>query len=304
MSARDDALLDALLRDTRARQSMIRSAMEDEDEAEPLPFVGKHEVTDRHDDVLGSLRDLLGVDLYEYRAKRTAEEGFNFLRSRAERAGVFVLIRSDLGSYHTTLETSVFRGIAISDALAPFVVINSRDARAAWTFTLLHELVHILLGQTSVGNSNTENSNERFCDDVAATYLLQPSELQEAMIFDGGEFTATVEKINTFAGERNVSRAMVTYNAYRANLIDVSEYRDFSRFFREQWEAQREREGLRLRDTDFRIDPYVIRRHRIGRSMLTFAKRMTEAGVFSTTKAAKVLGVRPNQVQRMLEKTA
>ena len=300
-SARDDALLDALLRDIRARQSMIRSAMEDEDEAQPLAFVGKHGVTDGHDAVLGSLRELLGVELYEYRAKRTAEEGFNLLRSRAERTGVFVMIRSDLGSYHTTLETSVFRGLAISDALAPLVVINNRDARAAWTFTLLHELVHVLLGQTSVGNSNIENTTEQFCDDVAAMYLLRPGELQEAMIFDGGEFTTVVDKINTFSEERNVSRAMVTYNAYRANLINVSEYRIFSRFFREQWEAQREQERLRLQNTEFRIDPYVIRRHRIGRSMLTFTKQMMEAGVFSTTKAAKVLGVRPKQVQRMLE---
>ena len=39
-SAEDDALLDALLRDIRARQSMIRSILEDEDEAEALWFVG------------------------------------------------------------------------------------------------------------------------------------------------------------------------------------------------------------------------------------------------------------------------
>ncbi len=33
-SSRDDALLDALLRDIRARQSMVRSVLEDDDEAE------------------------------------------------------------------------------------------------------------------------------------------------------------------------------------------------------------------------------------------------------------------------------
>ena len=37
-STRDNGTLDALLRDVRARQQMVRDVLEDADEAEPRPF--------------------------------------------------------------------------------------------------------------------------------------------------------------------------------------------------------------------------------------------------------------------------
>ena len=43
-SASDEALLDALIREIRARHSMVRAVLEDEDEAEP--FVGSHRIED------------------------------------------------------------------------------------------------------------------------------------------------------------------------------------------------------------------------------------------------------------------
>ena len=301
-SAEDDALLDALLRDIRARQSMIRSILEDEDEAEELWFVGAHDVSDGQWEILASLRELLGIGLHEYRAARNPTAGFALLRSRAEQAGIFVVIRTDLGNYHTALETSVFRGITISDPVAPFIVINGQDARAAWTFTLLHELVHVLVGQTGVGNSHTENANERFCDDVAGAYLLLPGEIEDNDLF-GGDFDSTVDQINSFANERNVSRTMVAYNAQRSGLISPQEYWEFSQYFRAQWKEQRERERERNRSNENGPDYYVVQRHRIGASMLNFAKRMMGAGALSTSKAAKILGIKPKQVHRMLEKT-
>jgi len=32
----------------------------------------------------------------------------------------------------------------------PFIVINDQDARAAWSFTALHEVAHLGLGTTGV----------------------------------------------------------------------------------------------------------------------------------------------------------
>ena len=90
---------------------------------------------------------MLGDDLNaaEYYAQPNAEDAFRLLRSRTEDAGVFVLLKGDLGSHHTAIDVEVFRGLAIADDVAPFVVINDNDSRAAWSFTLLHELTHLLL---------------------------------------------------------------------------------------------------------------------------------------------------------------
>ncbi len=176
-SAADDALLDALLRDVRARQSMVRAVLEDEDEAEPLHFVGSRIISDGQPAVLKSLQDLLDVGLKEYRGQPDAAAGFNLLRSRAESAGVFVLLKGDLGNHQTAIDLNIFRGFTISDTVAPFIVINPHNSRPEWSFTLLHELVHLFLGQTGVSGEYAGNEVERFCNNVASEFLLPSDEI-------------------------------------------------------------------------------------------------------------------------------
>ena len=62
-SRSDDALLDALVREVRARQDMVRTLLEDEDEAIPLPFVGARRISDGREAVLEALRELLDVEI-------------------------------------------------------------------------------------------------------------------------------------------------------------------------------------------------------------------------------------------------
>jgi transcriptional regulator with XRE-family HTH domain len=87
-----EALIDALVRDIRARQSTVRDVLVDEEETRPLPFVGSMTMADGIEAVLDSIRRTLGIDLAEFRSQRSPELAFALLRSRAEAAGVFVLL--------------------------------------------------------------------------------------------------------------------------------------------------------------------------------------------------------------------
>ena len=93
------------------------------------------------------LGNVLGGDITaaRYHEQPSPEDAFALLRSQAEGSGVFVILKGDLGSYHTAIAVDAFRGFAIADDIAPFVVINDKDSIPAWSFTLLHELVHLLL---------------------------------------------------------------------------------------------------------------------------------------------------------------
>jgi transcriptional regulator with XRE-family HTH domain len=143
--------LDALVRDIKARQGLIRSMLEDNDAA-TVDFVGSVKV--------------------DYPIER--------LTAKIEGAGVFVLLLGNLGSYHTNIPVEVFRGFALADPLAPLIVINDLDARAAWSFTALHELAHLWLGATGIsGPTNTNNIIEQYCNDVAGEILFPSSAVQE-----------------------------------------------------------------------------------------------------------------------------
>jgi len=156
-----EPLLDALVRDVKARQAMVRSVLEDEEESQPLPFVGSMSVNSGVGTVLASIRQTLDLDLPTFRAQGTAESAFSLLREKVEAAGVFVLLMGNLGSHHTALDTSTFRGFAIADTVAPFIIVNDQDAKSAWSFTLLHELAHLWLGATGIsGGCRTTQLND------------------------------------------------------------------------------------------------------------------------------------------------
>ena len=239
-SPEDDAILDALIRDVQARQSTVRAVLEDEDDVEPLPFIASHEMSHGWKTIIESLRSLLEVRRAEYRRQPDAAASFALLRTAAEKAGVFVLLKGNLGTHHTEIGTEVFRGFSIADSIAPFVVINEYDARTAWSFTLLHELVHLLLGQTGIGNARADNDTEQFCDDIAGRFLLKDSEIWELGIGYGGDIYDCSERIGEFASKWNLSRTMIAYRAYRIGAISQPTYERLSRYFRGQWLTNRD----------------------------------------------------------------
>ena len=300
-SASDEARLDTLVRDIKARQSMVRAVMEDEDEAELLPFVGSHRLGDGKAVILGSLRALIGVNLSTYRAQPVPSAAFALLRSRVEASGVFVPLKGDLGNYVTAIETTVFRGFSIADKVAPFVVINDQDARSSWSFTLLHETTHLLLGQTGVSGEYSENETERFCDDVAGDFLLPADAMDRLDLDDPRNFENILERVSKFANESNVSRAMVAYKAYRSRLITQELFRRLNAVFRQQWREERERNRVQAREQETRLDYYTVRRHRLGDRIVGLVGRMMASDALSTSKAARILGVKPRQVQPLLD---
>ena len=300
-SPADDALVDTLIRDMQARQSMVRAVLEDEDEAEPLAFVGSRQMSDGRDVVLRSLRALLDLDVEEYYRQSGTDDAFGLLRRAAEDAGVFVLLQGNLGSHHTAMDTNIFRGFSLADTVAPFIVINDSDSRAAWSFTLLHELVHLLLGQTGVDGARSESEVERFCNDVAGEFLLPEREFAALEITRGMELEWTVNLISEFALDHNLSQTMVAYRVYRAGRIEDSVFDTLSTRFREQWLQRRELQRERSQEQEDGPNYYVVRRHRIGEGLIELVSRMIDAGALATSKAAIVLGLKPTQVHKLFD---
>ncbi len=298
-SAIDAANLDVLIRGVQARQSMVRAVLEDEDEATPLPFVNSRRIKDGKSTLLQEIQSLLDVTLRDYRSKQNARASFNLLRNAAEKSGVFVLLIGDLGSHHTAIDVDVFRGFTIADEIAPFVVINPRDAIPAWSFTLLHELVHLILGQTGVGNSYADSDVERFCNDVAGEFLLPDSEVKNIGLKNIAADESEIELVEKFADKHNLSRTMIAYKAYRVGDITRERYQSLSELFRQTWLEQRK--SRRERRSKGGPSYYVMHRHRAGDALVALVERMMSAGALSTTKAARILEVKPDRIQEILQ---
>lgn len=294
-SERDEALLTALLRDIHTRQNMVRSAIVEEEEDERVAFVGSVNIGDGFHSVSGSIVRTLGFDLEEFRGARSPLLAFNILRRKVEEAGVFVVLMGNLGSHHTNIDAETFRGYAIADEIAPFVVVNENDSQAAWSFTLLHELAHIWLGATGVSGVShwQETSIERFCNQVAGAILLPDDDLAE-LVTDNIPAEVMIEQASMFASDRNISTSMVLYKLYLLGRIDIELWRDHGDLWRTAKRVQK-------KTGKGRADYYVFRRHRLGAALVGLVGRFVASGTLTSVKAGKVLGVNNSSVRTLTE---
>jgi len=303
--ASQNALVDTLLRQTRARQSMVRDALVEAEEDQPLGFIGSFSMKATIGRVKDGLNEAFDIDIVEFRRKRSHAEAFKYLREKIEAKGVFVLLVRNLGSYHTDLPTEIFRGFALADDVAPFVVINDLDSKAAWSFTLLHEVVHLLLGETGVSGSRAETKIEKFCNDVASEVLFASEDIQT--LFADVNLTDlskddVQEIISDFATARNVSASMLAYKLFRMGFLDEKMWRAISTAFRLFWINARNHKRA-SRDPNGRgPHPYVLKRYKLGNSLVNVVDRMMTAGVISTTRAGKILDIGPKNVENLFSR--
>jgi Zn-dependent peptidase ImmA (M78 family)/transcriptional regulator with XRE-family HTH domain len=243
-----NVLVDTLIRDVRARQSMVRSVLEDAGEAHPLPFIASAKLGDSVDNLAQSISERIGVSAQQYQAAQSPDEGFAALRAGAEGVGVFVILAGNLGSHHTAIDVEAFRGFALADEIAPFVVVNDQDAKTAWAFTLVHELAHLWLGATGVSGLYAESQLERYCNDVASELLLPRQQLGNLQVTPTSTFEELRERIREFSSARNLSSTMVAYRLQKTNLIEWRMWERLRDFFRDQWISSRERARAQARE--------------------------------------------------------
>ncbi len=299
-----NARLNLLTRDIKAAQRLVREVLLEEGE-EALPFVNSASRRQGVESVATDIMQTIAFDRQAFRRARNARAAFNYLRERLEAKRIFVLLLSDLGSHHSTIEREVFRGFVYADDIAPFIVINRKDAVSAWSFTALHEAAHLWLGASGVSGLWGDVDIERFCDRVAGEILFPADERAACEIEGSLGFTHVVSQITDIADDLNLSRAMLAYNLWLEGQIGRGEWAQLRR----QFDSDRERMAASAREQRKTASGgpsyYSVRRHQLGSALVNFARYAVSAGALTPAKAAVVLGVAPTSVYPMLfpEKT-
>lgn len=178
--------------------------------------------------------------------------------------------------------------------------MNDQDARPAWSFTALHEVVHLWLGTTGVSGMNTEAQIERYCNDIAGEALLPTSEINDLAHLRGASVDEAVEAVSEFARRRRISRSMVAYKLLRSGVIDEGTWRDLGGHFRREWHASKKRRQLETSRSEGGPSYYVVKRHRLGPALLGLVRGSLSEGALTHTKAGQILGMKPRNVDPLL----
>ena len=146
----------------------------------PRAFPLKAKFSDAPEPVGAAIGKFLGIDNAAQMQAARQGRAFGFWRRKLEEHGILVFV---ISGPHYSVDLEEMRGFALAKEELPVIVVNGKDySQGGKCYTLLHELTHIILGESAISNGSTGKFGstaevgeiERFCDAVAATALMPP----------------------------------------------------------------------------------------------------------------------------------
>lgn len=194
----------------------------------PLDFVGSANINDSPKKIAQQIRSTFSLSL----AKKSLYQAFSQRRDCVEEQGVLVMCAGTVGSNtHRSLNLEEFRGFALSDDYAPIIFINAKDSNAGRSFTLIHELAHIYLGESGVSMLNPKDKHkvEQWCNKVAAEVLVPLDDFKEQF----NKHSNNDAKVSALGKIYMVSTLVILNKMKDAKFIDKTK---FWKLYREEEE--------------------------------------------------------------------
>ena len=227
------------------REKMMELVDEEDDFFESIP---KFEESMGVEELGNAIREYIGVKLPFKNKSAYNQKSFNFYRSVLESKGILV-------SQVSGVSIDEMKGISIFYDEYPIIAINNKDYERAKTFSLIHELAHIIRRSSSLCLIDFDERNddeEKLCDRIAAEVLMPKdsfTEIAKLEINHLGEWDD--ESLTSVADRFGVSVFAVIRRLFETGFIDrnyyISLYDEISEEFKEnQAEIDAYNEGRRL----------------------------------------------------------
>lgn len=257
----------AELKDTIAQmvniQDWMRNYQKDEG-AIALPLIGQCKNMHDYHQVLSVVRSTLAISENWYEKVKDEAQAFRFFRKKCEEQGITVMQNGVVGNNtHRPLSLEEFRAFALVDPLAPLIFINAKDTMCGRLFSLLHEIVHLFLGEDNVFNLNDRDTSfvrktEQLCNQVAAEILAPEKELHKAWQEYAGEGNILF-CIKQVARKFHCSLTVVSRRALDLKYISLRNYHDLVSLFSQSFQKNKENHGGNYFNTlASRMDPQFI----------------------------------------------
>jgi Zn-dependent peptidase ImmA (M78 family) len=131
------------------------------------------------------------------------------------------------GNPHRSLDLNKFRALSLTDPFVPLIFINAKDLPEGKVFSLLHEFVHIGIGEGSLFSAkdghvpSTVNPLETFCNKIVAEILVPESEFHRLWLNVDGDME---NKINGLATFFRCSKSVIARKCLDNGYISQSDY--------------------------------------------------------------------------------
>ena len=250
-----------------------------------------------------AIRSFFGLELNAQYKSTSTRQFYQYVRQKLESKGIFV-------HCFTGVEVEAVRGIAIFDETNPIIGINDDDRYPAKTFSIIHELVHILKRQSTLCNdmytSFTTQGEEVFCNAVAGDVLVPAEAL--AAYFDAHTITSiSLDGIKTIADRFSVSREVITRRLFDTGRFTKDAYDTFTSEIRRSFEQEREAAKVARSEGRTQPVPRNISREAVDKTSTSLCRVLLIGygeGIFSKQDLSGLLGIKEKHIPKFIAEVA
>ncbi len=284
--------LEATLLHAQECQDWYSEMREDNGYAQ-IPFVGCISRNTPVVEAASIVSQLLGISDSDRQSCKDSKDYFKLIVRSIENKNILVMQSGNVGNNNKQkLDVEEFRGFALSDKYAPLIFVNTSDSANARTFTLVHEFVHLLLGNTGISapeaNPDPQNQVEQYCNAVASEYLL-PAKMLNAYYKAKGMLDYA--KISELAAMQKISFAVVVISARKHRLISQSTFDRLYAEYRQKCIAAAESKRENVKKNKGRPPFEVVAAKRFGSLLIKAILTEVRYGALAPSEACHLLSV-------------
>ena len=260
----------------------------------PFPFIGCISLDTPVETAAEKVRELLEMSDSDRLNCRDCKAYFKTIVSRIERQNVLVMQNGNVGNNNRQkLNVDEFRGFALSDKYAPLIFVNTSDSANARTFTLIHEFVHLLLGNTGISSPETNpdpvNRIEQYCNAVASEFLL-PVRVLKGYCKSCGELD--YEKLQELASRQRISFAVVAISARKHGLLSQSMFDEFYSKYRQICKTVADKNRLKAKNSEGGPSFEAVAAKRFGSPFIRAIIMEMKYGTLTPSEACHLLSIK------------
>lgn len=232
-----------------------------------------------------ALRTFFGLTDAFVPPESQSNQVFNFWRGLLEENGVLVF-------QATKISLDTFRGLSVHHNDLPMILVNGADSAMGRTFTLFHEVAHLINRTSGLCALRESVDEEALANNFAASFLM-PEPAVRAELDDAGEPEAAAEQL---ARHFKVSLLAAAVRLRRLDVIDDADLEAVRSASDENW--QRVRDAQKQKESF--VPPWRLRYRDLGATYIGAVADALEDRRVDLVDATYLLNARLPMVEQLL----
>lgn len=265
-----------------------------------LPTINDTEIVAEYAELI---RTDFKLELNDQFKLHSARQFYLYIRQRVENKGIFV-------HCFTGVDVEVARGISIFNEDAPIIGVNDNDRYPAKTFSIIHELVHILKKQSTLCNemftSFSSQNEEVFCNAVAGEVLVPTASLR-TVLTEQKITSFSLDTIEAIAKKYCVSKEVIIRRLYDTGRMSKDEYDTYANEIRQNFEKERQAQKVARKEGRAPNIAKVPSREAIDKTSPAICKVLLigySDGYFTKQEVSGLLRIKEKHIPKFLTEVA